>query len=291
MALRATGWALLVWTASGLPSAAADLKFAKVADTTADDALKVETQASLLSDYMYRGVSLSAHKPSAAAYVEAEWNHFYAATNVQSVKLPTNPASEITLSAGYRYTIAEIDFDLGASYFYYPGEIIPEGGNKTSYWEYALGVERDFTRFEVSGTLAYAPDISGTGAWGAYGEGKIKVDLPPLRLLKDIDWQLIASAGYWRFGNTSPAQGGFPLPSYANWRLGLAFAINEYLKLDLSYTDTNLSPEDCFVFTGDPVATPGGNPNPISNPDGLRSGLCGPAFVGTLTATLDMPRK
>jgi hypothetical protein len=39
------------------------------------------------------------------------------------------------------------------------------------------------------------------------------------------------------------------------------------------------------------MAMPGGAVNPINNPDGLRSGLCGPTFVGTLTATLDVPKK
>ncbi len=263
----------------------------KAADAASDDPLQIEVQALLQSDYMYRGVSLSAHKPSAASYLEAEWNHLYVGMNVQSVSLPTNPASEITLSAGYRRTIVGFDFDLSANYFHYPGEIIPEGGNKTSYWEYALGVERDIKPFEFYGTLGYAPDVSGTGAWGTYTEGKVKLNLPQLQVLHGIDWQLIASAGYSRFGNTSPSQGGLPLPAYANWRVGLAFALNAYLKLDLSYTDTNLSGEDCFVFTGDPMATPGGAVNPINNPDGLRSRLCGPTFVGTLTATLDFPKK
>jgi hypothetical protein len=59
--------------------------------------------------------------------------------------------------------------------------------------------------------------------------------------------------------------------------------LTKYLTLDLSYYDTNLSKEDCFVFTGDPMATPGGAVDPVSNPDGLRSRLCGATFVGALS--------
>jgi hypothetical protein len=35
-------------------------------------------------------------------------------------------------------------------------------------------------------------------------------------------------------------------------------------------------------------ATPGGIPNPINNPDGLRSRLCGAALVGTVTWNFDL---
>ena len=49
--------------------------------------------------------------------------------------------------------------------------------------------------------------------------------------------------------------------------------------LDLRYYDTNLSKENCFVFTGDPHATPGGHINPVTNPEGLTSHWCGAAFV------------
>jgi uncharacterized protein (TIGR02001 family) len=281
MALRLTGWALLFWAALVVPSAAADLVLAKGADAKADDAVKVEFSAGLTSDYIYRGVTLSARKPSANASVEAEWNHFYAAANVQSVKLPTNPAAEVTWTAGYRFTLAKFDFDLNANYFWYPGELLSEGQVATSYWEYDLKVEREIIpdRLTLNASFGYSPNISGTGAWGAYTEAGFEIDLPSR--LPQVEWQLIGSAGYWRFGDTAPAQGGFPLPSYTNWHLGVVFTFAKYLNLDLSYWDTNLSKEDCFVFTGDPMATAGGVANPLSNPDGLQSRWCGATFVGT----------
>jgi hypothetical protein len=51
------------------------------------------------------------------------------------------------------------------------------------------------------------------------------------------------------------------------------------LNLDLRYYDTNLSKEDCFVFTGDPNAILGGRPNFITNPDGFVSQWCSATFV------------
>ena len=50
--------------------------------------------------------------------------------------------------------------------------------------------------------------------------------------------------------------------------------------LELTYSNTNLTKENCFVFTGDPGAVPGGVIDPITNPMGLRSNWCGAVFVG-----------
>ena len=59
------------------------------------------------------------------------------------------------------------------------------------------------------------------------------------------------------------------------------------LNLDLRFHDTNLTREKCFVFTGDPGAVPGGRIDPITNPDGLMSRWCGPAFAARLWFSLN----
>jgi hypothetical protein len=119
------------------------------------------------------------------------------------------------------------------------------------------------------------------GAWGSYASGEIRVDLPKLTLPQgnELDWLLAAELGHADFGTTT--LGDYALPSYTHWRLGLAFT-HDALSFDLSYHDSNLSKEDCFVLTGDPAATPGGIAT-LSNPNGLRSRLCGQALVGTLS--------
>ena len=54
------------------------------------------------------------------------------------------------------------------------------------------------------------------------------------------------------------------------------------MNLDLRYHDTNLSKENCFLFTGDPGAAPGGRVDLLSNPQGLTSRWCGAALVAKL---------
>src|SRR4029077_15272156 len=61
------------------------------------------------TDYMYRGTTLSDHKPAVGAAIEATFAQLYAGVAVASVKLPTQPAAEITMSGGVRQTIGNID--------------------------------------------------------------------------------------------------------------------------------------------------------------------------------------
>jgi len=283
MALRAIGLAFL----SSAALMALPVEGGAASEKDADDALSFEIDPLVQSDYIYRGVSLSARKPSAAVLATVDWHNFYLSGNFQSVSLPNDPALEVTLTGGYSWTSGKLELDVAANYFYYPGQMLTGTAANLNYWEYQLQATYDASPVKLQGTFAYSPNVSGTGAWGAYGEGQITYALPQLKLANPIDWQLIASAGYWRFGNTSPDQGGFPLPSYVNWRVGVAFTLNDAITFDLSYWDTNLSREDCFVFTGDPAASAGGAVDPIGNPLGLRSRLCGAALVGTLSAKID----
>lgn len=131
------------------------------------------------------------------------------------------------------------------------------------------------------GHASYSPNVSHTGAWGSYLGGEFRIDLPKLTLPQgnELGWLLAAERGHADFGNTT--LGDYALPSYTHWRLGLTFTYDA-LSFDLSYHDTSLTKENCFVHTGDPAAAPGGIVS-LSNPDGLRSRLCGQALVGTLS--------
>jgi hypothetical protein len=57
--------------------------------------------------------------------------------------------------------------------------------------------------------------------------------------------------------------------------------------LDFRYYDTNLSRENCYIYTGDTNAVSGGIVDPIRNPDGLMSRWCGAAFVGKVFFALN----
>jgi hypothetical protein len=57
---------------------------------------------------------------------------------VASVKLPTQPVAEFTMAGGFRPKIGNIDFDLGVTYFGYPGEKVRGETGGINYWEAAI---------------------------------------------------------------------------------------------------------------------------------------------------------
>jgi len=127
--------------------------------------LEFSARAGAASDYIYRGVTLSDRAPAFGVGVEATFAGLYAGATFASVKLPTQPSGEISMSGGYRRTVGKVDLDLGVTYFRYPGETMsgPTGG--IDYWETALRAETKLTEtIRAAGGFAYSPNISNTGA-------------------------------------------------------------------------------------------------------------------------------
>jgi uncharacterized protein (TIGR02001 family) len=245
-------------------------------------------RAGFASDYIYRGVTLSAHQPAAGAAAEIAVGMFYGGGSVATVKLPSQPAAEMSFSGGVRPKLGNVQFDLGATYYAYPNETPPVGVTKgIDYWE---AVGRASTTLgdllRVEGGFGYSPSVSNTGAWGKYAAAGVGFDLPGKLLPAEVSASVTSAAGYSWFGNQSAALGGFPLPAYLNWNAGITFT-HKNLNLDLRYSDTNLSKENCFVFTGDPTATLGGQTNPVTNPQGLVSNWCSATFVAKFSFTLN----
>jgi uncharacterized protein (TIGR02001 family) len=246
---------------------------------TSVNELEFSARAGFASDYIYRGTTLSDHGPAAGAAVEASFGALYAGTTVATVKLPTQPVAEFTFAGGIRPKIANIDFDLGVTYFAYPGERLPGETNGINYWEAVIrGDRRIGESIRIAGGYAYSPDVSNTGAFSQYVAAGLGFDLPGRLLPQNLGVSFTTAAGYSWFGNQAPQLGGFPLPAYLNWQAGVTFT-HKVFNLDLRYYDTNLSKENCFVFTGDPNARPGGRVDLVTNPAGLISNWCGATIV------------
>jgi uncharacterized protein (TIGR02001 family) len=246
---------------------------------TSTHELEFSARAGVASDYIYRGTTLSDHGPAAGAALEARFGQLYAGTTVATVKLPTEPAAEFTFAGGIRPKIASTDFDLGVTYYAYPGERLPGETNGINYWETVIRADRPIgEQFRIAAGYAYSPNVSNTGAWSQYAAAGVGYDVPGKLLPQNLAVSFTAAAGYSWFGNQAAQLGGFPLPAYLNWQAGVTFT-HQAFNLDLRYYDSNLSKENCFVFTGDPNARPGGRVNLVTNPDGLVSNWCRAAFV------------
>jgi hypothetical protein len=86
----------------------------------------VVVTAALMTDYNFRGISQSNHKPSTQAGFELRYNstpslQWYGGISGESINFPNNAAAEIDFYAGVRPTFDKLALDFGAWYYWYPG--------------------------------------------------------------------------------------------------------------------------------------------------------------------------
>lgn len=280
--------------------------------------------AGLMSDYNFRGITQSNHRPSETAYFEPRYNatkdlQFYVGISGEGIDFPNHAAGEVDFYAGVRPTFDKLSLDFGAWYYYYPGGITFNGlgsvatctngfftitpfslGNpvcntlkgNVSFWEVYGKASYAFNdTFTLGANVFYSPSWLNSGAPGTYASGTFKLTAPSNTLPNGIGAYVSGELGHYWFGTTDSFYGtplfpaGIKYPDYTTWNLGVAFTYKVFT-LDLRYYDTDLSKANCNVLTGDHTAT--FNPGAASptNPDGLSSNWCGAAFIAKLSADL-----
>src|SRR5271169_3505324 len=86
----------------------------------------VVVTAALMTDYNFRGISQSNHKPSTQAGFELRYNstpslQWYSGISGESIDFPNAAAAEIDFYAGVRPTFDKLALDFGFWEYYYPG--------------------------------------------------------------------------------------------------------------------------------------------------------------------------
>lgn len=251
----------------------------------------VKVGADVSNDYIDRGTTLSAHRPSTGVDIDVRYKSVYVRGEFNTVKLPTDPLGEFNFGGGFRHDFEHLRLDLGVEYSHYPRERMNGVPTDTDFWEAsAIAIYQVMPGFDIDGEFSWAPNMGKTGAWSKYTEVGFMSNFPARFMPKGIDAEFSSGVGRYWFGNVAPETGGYRLPAHTYWHAGILFSFEQVPRdwlvqrftFDLRYHDTNLSKEDCFIFTGDPGATPGGTVSPLSNPSGLRSNWCSAAVVGTL---------
>ena len=249
--------------------------------------------AALMSDYNFRGITQSNHKPSVAAYFEPRYNfnenlQAYVGVAGESISFPNQAAAEVDFYGGIRPTFGKLALDFGFWEYYYPGgtcfqtgfadcnNTLPNGNvikADLSFWEvYGKATYTLTDQFSFGGSLYYSPSVLNSGADGTYLAGTAKYTLPNV-LPHDIGWFVSADVGHWFLGTSDAFYGNIPFKSYTNWDVGLGLTWKQFT-LDLRYFDTDLSKSDCNAFTSDQTATAG------------LSKWCGATFIAKLSVDL-----
>src|SRR6266498_4346369 len=109
------------------PALAADMKVKALPPPVAPyNPWDVAFGGGITSDYIFRGITQSNHKPSVAAYFEPRYNvtkdlQLYAGIAGESISFPNRAAAEIDGFAGFRPTFGPLALDFGVWYYWYPG--------------------------------------------------------------------------------------------------------------------------------------------------------------------------
>lgn len=196
LALLATALAMVSGSA-----VAADMrvKAYKAPPPVAFDPWDIAFGSSIASNYVFRGITQSNHKPSVSAYFEPRYNvnpnlQLYAGLAGASISFPNRAAAEIDVYGGIRPTFGAFAFDFGVWGYLYPGGTCQYGaafdaalnplsaecatnalinGNvmkkNVSFFEgYAKVNYTVNDMFTIGATEYYSPNFLNTGAWGNY---------------------------------------------------------------------------------------------------------------------------
>jgi Bacterial protein of unknown function (Gcw_chp) len=121
--------ALSVVAAAGLSAsvtAAAELKVGAEKTASQSNPWDVAFGVEFMTDYNWRGITVSARRPSVEAYVEPRYRpaadlELYAGVSGANVDLPNGSRAQIVYYAGTRPTFGPLLLDLGGWYIDYPG--------------------------------------------------------------------------------------------------------------------------------------------------------------------------
>lgn len=181
VALLATALAM-VTTGSAF---AADMavKAKKAPPVAAFDPWDIAFGGAIMSDYIFRGVTQSNHKPSVTAYFEPRYNvtkdlQLYVGVSAESISFANRAAAEVDIYGGIRPTFGAFAFDIGVWGYLYPGGScadnvltggIPGGGvcpvsTNTIFLANGNVMKKDVSFFEVYGKMTYTGTTTGHSA-------------------------------------------------------------------------------------------------------------------------------
>ncbi|MCP3386380.1 MULTISPECIES: TorF family putative porin [unclassified Bradyrhizobium] len=225
------------------------MKALKAPPAPAFDPWDIAFGGAIMSDYIFRGVTQSNHKPSVAAYFEPRYNvtkdlQLYAGVSAESISFANRAAAEVDVYGGIRPTFGAFAFDIGVWGYLYPGGScadnvltggVPGGGvcpvsTTTIFLADGNVMKKDVSFFEVYGKLNYtindnwavgvneyySPNFLNSGAWGNYSSLTAKWTAPSTTFGASGVGMYVSGEFGRQWLGTSDAFYGIPGTIYAN---------------------------------------------------------------------------
>jgi uncharacterized protein (TIGR02001 family) len=246
--------------------------------------------AGVTSDYIFRGISQSAHNPSVAAHGELRYNfndtwQGYVGLSGESIKLSYNfssPSMELDTYGGLRGTFGKFTTDTGIWGYLYPGlNTNPDLPTQISWFELYEKLGYNITdSFNVGLNFYYTPSYINTKANGEYLSLTAKYTVTDaFSVSGELGEQFLGrpdATHDWAFVSGNSLDRG-KYPNYTTWNVGGTYTY-KFVSLDLRYYGTNLSSTKAYNVTGIDRRVVGNAP--------FTSNLARAAFVATLSFDL-----
>ena len=190
----------------------------EAAETPASD-FTISGNVALVSDYRFRGLSLSDKDPAIQGSIRVDHSTgFYIATWASSIEQVAGAETEIDIYGGWAGDINGFKPDIGVIGYIYPG------GSDIDYYEVYGAVGYDIGPVTASVGINYAPDQDNLSEDNTYVFGSLAVGIP------DTPLSLNARLGY--------EDGAFAPDEKLDWQIGASLAF-EPLTLGVAYVDTD----------------------------------------------------
>ncbi len=232
MRMRALALCFVAATALGIaaaPSARAEIAIGETG-------LAVTLNPAVLSDYLFRGISQTRNRWAGQGTVEMTHSSgVYVGAFVSNVAFQgTNARQEVDVYAGYRFTAATINWDIGAILYAYPGYRQPIGGYDLNYFEVALRASREIGPVKLMGGLFFSPDYQLQSGTSLYVEGGIDVQLP-------FEFVAQGRLGYITIRNNTR----YGTPDYLWYSAGISRPLPFGFSASVGWYGTSISQSDC----------------------------------------------
>lgn len=215
----------------GMLLAASALSTPALAQEEASGPFTLSGGIDVVSDYRFRGISLSNEKVAVQPTLSVSHESgFYA--GVWGSSLPDSPLYgkfELDLFAGYSAEIASgTTIDAGVTYYMYPGN--RDFAGPSDYVEFIGKLSHTLGPVGATATVAYAPDQKSLGS-----EDNIYLNLGLESGIPNSPVTLLASLGYTDGSLGAVSADG----KYLDWMLGASFAAGP-ATFKMQYIDTDV---------------------------------------------------
>jgi uncharacterized protein (TIGR02001 family) len=202
--------------------------------------LTLTGSATMVTDYIFRGVSQTQQLPAVQPEFDLTYGIFY--TYIWGSNNSFNPKSiELDYGAGITPKLWGLDLNIAALYYTYPA--FNSGPNGLDYLEVRTSAAHTFDKWTLSIGNWWSPDNFNASTQSDAIEGGVSYALP---------------GKWWNFFTPS-ISGAFGyqwyekeevFPRYTYWNAGLTLGFLTHWSADVRYWDTDLGSADCVLVGG-----------------------------------------